>query len=130
VEDPSSVPWEQLPEYLKESNRRQADDIYPKLRRIGCKVADADGRKAVKMTFTEAEIELMAEMEHGRWNAERLLGGWKRGSRDIDNKTSPYIVPWPELDDDIKKWDRETVRKIPEFLAKAGLEVRRQNNKH
>src|SRR5207248_1847394 len=33
--NPSMVPWDELPEGLKESNRRQADDIGRKLRRVG-----------------------------------------------------------------------------------------------
>lgn len=130
-EDPSSVPWEQLPEHLKESNRRQADDIHNKLSSINCRMAKAVGRKAVRMTFTEDEIEFMAEMEHGRWNVERLLDRWQRGKpRDVEKKISPNIVAWSELTDEVKEWDRDAVRKIPEFLAKVGLEVRRQNNKH
>ena len=78
------------------------------------------------MTFTEAEIEIMAKMEHARWNVEWLLDGWKWGEgRDVTKKTSPYLVPWSELSIDMKEWDRQTVRKMPEFLAEVGLEVRR-----
>jgi len=79
------------------------------------------------MTFTRDEIEVMAEKEHARWNVERLRDGWRWGeTKDVTNKVSPYIVSWAELPEDVKEWDRETVRKIPEFLAKVGLEVRRQ----
>ena len=69
----------------------------------------------------------MAEMKYARWNVERLLDGWKWGEkRDATKKVSPYLVPWSELSIDMKEWDRQTVRKIPEFLAKVGLEVHRQ----
>ena len=79
------------------------------------------------ITFTEDEVEIMAEMEHGRWNVERLLDGWMWSeTRDIMKKTSPYLVAWSELPDDAKEWDKELVRKIPEFLAKVGLEIRRR----
>lgn len=67
-----------------------------------------------------------AEMEHARWTAERLLDGWTWGEeRDLLKKTSPYLVPWSALADDVKEWDRESVRRIPESLAKVGLEVHR-----
>ncbi len=125
-EDITNAPWSQLAENLKESNRCQADDINNKLSRIGCIIVKVTGRKPVKMTFSKAEIELMSEMEHGRWNIERLLDGWKLGPKDTTRKTSPFLVPWAELPEEIKKWDRETVRKIPEFLAKVGLEIRRE----
>ena len=85
------------------------------------------GRKVVEMTFTKDEIEVMAEMEHARWNIERLFNGWRRGNkRDVSHKISPYLTSWKELPEEIREWDRETVRMIPEFLAKVGLEVRRQ----
>jgi hypothetical protein len=34
-------------------------------------------------------------------------------------------VSWTALPEKIKEWDRETVRKIPAFLAKIKLEIRR-----
>jgi hypothetical protein len=78
------------------------------------------------MTFTEDEIEIMAKMEHARWNEERLRDGWRWGKkRDIIKKTSPYLVGWSELPEDAKERDRQTVRKIPELLAKVGLEIQR-----
>jgi len=69
----------------------------------------------------------MAEMEHTRWNVERLRDGWTWGKKvDIIKKISPYLVGWPELPEDVKERDRQTVRKIPEFLTKVGLDIQRQ----
>jgi hypothetical protein len=126
LEDPSSAPWDKLPDYLKESNRQQADDISNKLHKIGCTMVKVIGREVVKMTFTRDEVEFMGEMEHGRWNIERLLDGWKPGKhRDVVKKISPSLEAWSKLPEDVKEWDRETVRKIPEFLEKVDLEIRR-----
>lgn len=125
-QEPSTAEWDKLLDYLKESNRDQADHIVGKLRQIGCTVHKVTERDIAPMTFTEDEVEVMAEMEHARWNVERLLNGWKWGEkRETTKKTSPYLVPWSELSNDVKEWDRQTVRKMPEFLAKVGLEVRR-----
>ena len=126
----SLADWDELLDNLKESNRQQANDIGQKLRRIGCGIGKARGGKASLMRFTAEEVEVMAEMEHARWNAERLLDGWKWGEqKDVVKKISHYLVPWPALPDDVKEWDRDTVRRIPEFLAKVGLEVRRKPQK-
>jgi hypothetical protein len=125
--DISIAEWDKLPEYQKESNRQQADHIFDKLHRVGCTAHKVTNREIVLIEFTEEEIEIMAEMEHARWNDERLRNGWKLGERrDVTKKASPYLVPWPKLPADMKEWDRHTVRKIPEYLAKVGLEVRRQ----
>lgn len=123
-QDPSQLSWSHLPEYLKESNCQQADHITEKLTRISCIVHKVKNREVAPVRFTKSEIEVMAEMEHGRWNVERLLDGWKKGApKDIARKISPYIVPWSELPEDIKEYDRETVKKIPEFLANVSLEI-------
>jgi ppGpp synthetase/RelA/SpoT-type nucleotidyltranferase len=125
--DPAMADWDKLREDLKESNLQQADDILKKLESINCTVHKVTDRPIASMTFTTKEIEDMAEMEHARWNVERLLGGWKWArERDIPNKRSPYIVGWLKLPEDIKEYDRVAVRKIPEFLAEVHLEIRRK----
>jgi len=127
TDDPAMVDWIDLPEAFKESSAQQADHIFEKLREIGCTVLEVTERKIKLIKFTKDEVERLAEMEHGRWNAERLLEGWTWGERkDVTRKISPYLVRWTDLPEEVKDWDRDTVSKIPAFLAKIGLEIRRQ----
>jgi putative lipoic acid-binding regulatory protein len=122
--DPSMSDWKRLPETLRNSNREQANHIFEKLREIGCAVKPVEGSQPATFEFTLEEIERLAEMEHGRWNTERLLDRWRYGSpRDVARKISPYLVPWVDLPDDVKKWDRDAVREIPVLLAKVGMQV-------
>jgi hypothetical protein len=66
----------------------------------------------------------MAEMEHGRFNVERIRAGWKLGEkRDHLKKISPYLRPWIELSDDVQAWDLDYVAGWPKDLKEAGLEV-------
>jgi len=123
--DPALADWSHLRADFRRSNLQQADHIGAKLRRIGCAAvpADAPGTPA---SFTPAEVEEMAELEHGRWTAERLLAGWTLGAkRDPERRTSPYLVAWKDLADEIREIDREAVRRIPAVLAEVGLSVRR-----
>jgi hypothetical protein len=123
---PSMRPWAELAENLKESNRRQADDIPAKLRMVGCCFASVVGRKPVVFEFTPEEVEILAEMEHKRWVTERESGGWVKGEKaDVEKKISPYLVPWNELSDEVKEWDRQPVRELPKLLAKAKFEIYR-----
>ena len=118
--------WEGLSPEFRESSGQQADHIFEKLRQIGYEIHEAKGREPVLAKFDDEEVEFMAEMEHGRWNVERLLDGWRWGpEKNVQNKISPYLVSWEELPDDIREYDRETVREIPENLAKVGLEIRK-----
>jgi hypothetical protein len=81
--------------------------------------------------FSPEEVEIMAELEHGRWNVERLLDGWKWGPiKDVANKISPYIIPWTALPEDMKEYDRDAARQIPHLLEQVGMEViRKPTNK-
>ncbi len=68
----------------------------------------------------------MAGMEHDRWRREREAAGWSLAPvKDLARKTSPYLAPFEDLPQDVKDKDRETVRAIPRFLARAGLRVSR-----
>jgi hypothetical protein len=124
ADDPALAEWDELPEHLRESNRAQAAHIFEKLRAIGCEVRDAEG-DVEPVRFTDDEVELLAELEHDRWTAERLTDGWQPGARDVLAKTSPYLVGWNELPEEVREWDREPVRRIPRLLADVGLEIRR-----
>jgi hypothetical protein len=124
--DPSMQPWDKLSDNLKESNRRQADHIPEKLRRVGCGFAPTVDRDPAIFEFTPQEVEIMAEMEHERWVSERLLDGWVYGEKkNAKKKISPHLVPWNSLTDDVKEWDRQPMRRLPEFLAKAKFEIYR-----
>ena len=87
--------WKNLPDNLKESNRKQADHIFLKLKAIRYTIQEIKYRKANIIKFTDKEIELLSEMEHGWFNAEQFEDGWKFGPmKDISQKISPYLVPW------------------------------------
>ena len=121
--NPSAVPWDELPEDLKESNRRQADHIAVKLEAVGCAIDPLVDGPATLLELAPREVEPMAELEHDRWAAERLFEGWTYapGEKDLERKTSPYLVPWAELAEGVKELDRDTVRGLPAFLAQAGF---------
>jgi len=66
----------------------------------------------------------MAEMEHGRWNVERLSAGWRFGpEKNEDERISPYLIPWQNLSPEIKGYDREAVCNFPKLLWDAGLKI-------
>jgi TrkA-N domain/RyR domain len=126
-DDPAMQPWEVLPESLRRSNRQQADHIEAILKRVGCGVRPAAGRVPALFIFTNEEVEIMAAVAHEHWAAERRRAGWVAGQeRDVARKITPYLaVSYADLPEDVKEWDRQAVRAIPEVLAAAGLEVHR-----
>jgi hypothetical protein len=130
VDEPSLVPWEALPEALRESNRDQAADIDAKLAAISCEALKSDGENddLPEVQFSREEVEQLAKLEHARWEQERRSAGWTFGpTKDVDRKRSPYLVPWDALSEEIRDLDRDTVSKIPEYLATIGFVVVRRD---
>jgi hypothetical protein len=123
--DPSRKDWPELPDHLKESNRKQADHHQALLRAVGMTTERVAEGEIELIEFRPEEVEVMAEIEHARFNVERLLDGWTLGPRDPEKKKSPYLVPWAELPEAVKEWDRQAVRAVPEILKQIGLKVRR-----
>lgn len=118
--DPALRDWDDLREEIRESNRQQADHIAIKLRAIGCKlVKTSDPGEAVEKIEWK-EIELLAPVEHGRWNAERLLAGWRYGTpSNKEERINENLKTWEELDKSIRKYDEEAVEDIPDIVKRA-----------
>jgi hypothetical protein len=126
--DPVMLEWDRLLESLKEGNRRQADHIAEKLTERGYALRRAKGKKPRLARFTPEDVEVMARMEHGRWLVERLQDGWKwSAERDMLRKTTPYLVPWSQLPEPVREWDRQAVRQLPEHLARVRMEIVRRD---
>jgi hypothetical protein len=104
---------------LQNSNLAQADDIPNKLALLGLRLE----RAGAELQLDAAQVELLAEIEHGRWNLERIAEGWQRGERQVSRTVTPFLKPWTELDRETREWDRETVRRIAPALAELGWGV-------
>ena len=125
--NPSLMPWERLPAHLKESNRRQSDDIGNKLNLIGARIVPAIDSSLSPFSFAPAELETLARLEHERWMKERIADGWRLGERkDIERRLSPDLVPWEELDEESRKKDRSAVTNIPRLLGRCGFTIERR----
>ncbi len=85
--------WSGIPDDHRESNRVAADHMLIKLRHVGVEIVrktkpEQKGGRFTK-DFAEKTRNILAEMEHYRWVAERLLAGWRykpKGSSDDEIK--------------------------------------------
>jgi len=122
--NPSMRPWDELPHRLKESNLRQVEDIWKTLHMIHCTIALSTSGREPLFTFTDGEVEFLAEKEHGQWVNERLRKGWTYGkNRDDQQKIHDCIVPWEQLPEAQRQKDRNAVRALPAVLAKVYLKI-------
>jgi hypothetical protein len=118
-------PWETLDETYKKSNRQQAAHAIQILQAVGFRVLKKARKPAPFGKFTRSELDRVAELEHGRWNVERLRDGWRFGPRDNDKRLHPCLLPWKDLPEDAREKDRNAIRAFPELLADAGYEISR-----
>jgi hypothetical protein len=94
---PAIVPWEELPEGLRQANRAQADHIPIK-------------RRTLTISDSAATIEALAVAEHRRWMAEKIMANWRHApQRDDARRLHPSICPYGELSEAEKQKDRNTV---------------------
>jgi voltage-gated potassium channel Kch len=126
LDDPAMRPWHELDEMYRNSNRDQADHIRKKIQEIGCGITVRSDWDEPLSTFTNQELEYLAEKEHERWMKEKIAQGWKPGpERNKERKETPFLIPYDQLSEEIKEYDREAVRQIPALLAKINLKIYR-----
>ena len=68
---------------------------------------------------------MLSEMEHERFNAERLQRQWKMGPRSSGKRTTPFLVPWRDLTQDWKDVDTVMVECVPRVLEGCGWRIYR-----
>ena len=68
--------------------------------------------------------EAMAENVHEVWSQGRMDDGWSYGeTRDDAKKKHPCLVPYEELPEEEKEYDRHTSQETIKFLLKSGYSI-------
>lgn len=128
--------WRDLPEYQRESNRHAADHARIKIRMAKIISANED-------EINEETIRKLAESEHRRWCAEKILDGWEplpdekedrwhnsKGEEDLRNQRyHPDIRPVKELREKMDgEWEKDTTQvkaliKNEEYINELALKL-------
>ena len=68
--------------------------------------------------------EIIAENVHDVWASERLAQGWVYGEKKDDVlKTTPLLVPYADLPEIEKDYDRRTAFETLKLIIKAGYRI-------
>jgi RyR domain len=71
-------------------------------------------------------IELLAENNHDHWARKRIDEGWRYGPKRNDSKKEhPDLVPYAELTDSEKSYDRKTVIEVLKAIIAIGYKITR-----
>lgn len=69
-------------------------------------------------------IEQIAENVHDVWAAGRIAEGWRYGPvKDASEKVTPLLVPYGELPDSEKTYDRNTALETIKLVLKMGYRI-------
>jgi len=126
ADNDAMVPWEDLHENWRDSNRLFADSVGAKLARMGASLAPVAGAVTrEKLAFPDELLEEMAVEEHRRWQEDLEKQGWRyhSGEKDPEAKLHPLLVGWAELSEADREKDRDAVRGLPLYLGKLGYQV-------
>ncbi len=68
--------------------------------------------------------EQLARHVHNTWMEKRLKEGWIYGScRDDAHKTHPCLLPYEQLSEEEKEYDRATSQQTIRFILEAGFDI-------
>lgn len=71
--------------------------------------------------------ERIAENVHDVWSAGRIAEGWTLGpERSDERKETPLLIPYSELPDSEKEYDRRTAFETVKLIIKLGYDIRRR----
>ena len=69
-------------------------------------------------------IERLAENTHDVWARQRLADGWSHGpERDDKLKHNPCLVPYAQLSESEKEYDRKTAAEALKLILALGYEL-------
>lgn len=105
-----ALTWSETPGEFRESNRQFAEHFHIKLATLGWQLSHGQDSAATPLPqVDEATERVLAEMEHNRWVAERLMSGWSYGpppaspaEKDAHAAMRHHhdLVPWEHLGED------------------------------
>lgn len=68
--------------------------------------------------------ELLAENTHEVWADTRIKDGWRFGAkRNDEEKLHPCLIPYGELPDSEKEYDRNTSKETVKLILKLGYKI-------
>lgn len=83
--------------------------------------ADTSGIELPEELMTLGEE--LARNVHEVWAAGRIADGWTKGPRNDDLKMHPCLVPYEQLSEDEKDYDRRTSVETLKFIISKGYSI-------
>ncbi|SKA77172.1 RyR domain-containing protein [Thiothrix eikelboomii] len=83
-----------------------------------------DTSKVILPKVLEELLELLSYNTHEVWAQHRLQEGWVYGEeRDDKNKRHPCLIPYEDLSETEKAYDRNTAREVLKVIMALGFKI-------
>lgn len=115
--------FDELPDYIQFSNHKQAKFILKILKERKYELVDITDKREAVSSFSPKDLDYFAEREHKNWYKLRVNLGWTHGSGKKE-KTSPNLVPWEELSDDVKRDNKRTFENLPKMCREPHIQLK------
>jgi hypothetical protein len=107
--------------HMPQAKRKQIQDL---LQQFGPAPMASPEPSSLAEQRSEQRLQRVAQMEHNRWLAERLLRDWKFGDSKRSSSQTTYhgsLLPWSQLpvSEQHKDW-RQVIRILKYFLSASG----------
>ena len=113
--------WDELSEIIRQSNRSAAIHAFMKQKVLQSREINPETDE-----LDDQVADLLAEMEHNRWMAERMLAGWRYApEKDDANLLRPAIQPWSSISEAERDKNRSQVKQVVRRIKRQS-EIRNQ----
>jgi hypothetical protein len=119
IEEYNQADWSKKTDFEKDWNRYPARHLGIKLRAAGINLSDLSTDDKNSLHLTDETRNLLLQMEHNRWCAEKLLTGYILGEKETDEekllmlkrklKYHPGLIEWKNLSHEEQIKDSYTI---------------------
>lgn len=83
---------------------------------------------SVKLPREISELtELLAKNTHDNWSKQRIAEGWRHGpKRDDAKKEHPSLIPYEQLSESEKQYDRTTAMETIKTILALGYRIEKR----
>lgn len=124
---PALVPWEELGDRYRNSNRDQARWAPLRLHQMGCGIRPRTDWSTNVFQFEKQELATLGALEHQRWVDFNESIQVRYGNvRDEKKRLHHCMVAWEQLTKEEQSWDIQFFLDLPGILADLGYDIYRR----
>lgn len=109
---------------IKNHSFKTAENWIVALNQLKYRIVTSDALGQSVNKFSDPEVLKLANTIHDLWRQDKINQGWTYGVKmDRKNRTTPFLVPWDNLDRNIQNKAIDEVNSIPIVVESVDLKI-------